>query len=363
MSARDLVLVRNDDPLVTIAIPTFNRAAVLKGCITAALAQTYGRFELLVSDNASLDETQIILNSFGDDRLRIIRQKTNIGLLPNYNACLEAATGDYIVFVADDDRIAPHLLERCINLVRRQPRLPVVITLSNLHAVSFGKIRPPRASRSHPTGIWDGADVLTDFLTDQITVTMCGVMLRTDLLRMNGGLPLDYPHTADVAAWAPLLLLGEAGLVNEACATYSYHGQSETARMGVEQVLLDAAKTANLISQMADRYVHEPGRREKIKIEARRFFARRSLTALSDYRNSGGEAQNLLNFLWRFRHDLHSANLKSVLRFVATILCPQIVADRIRRSGPGATVPIINPQAISSAPSRLRDENCVDSLY
>src|SRR4051794_12551277 len=81
-------------PFVTIAIPTFNRADLLVDCLRSALAQTYSAFEVVVSDNASTDHTQEVLSRFTDRRLRVIRQDRNIGLLPNWNACLAAAKGD-----------------------------------------------------------------------------------------------------------------------------------------------------------------------------------------------------------------------------------------------------------------------------
>ncbi|WP_442870022.1 glycosyltransferase family 2 protein [Bradyrhizobium sp. CCBAU 45389] len=316
---------------MTIAIPTYNRAALLKGCVGSALSQTYPHFEILVSNNASPDDTSRVLSGFKDPRLRIINQATNIGLLPNWNACLANARGDYIVFVSDDDRIMPWLLERCATLIRQQPQLSSVITLSNLHAASLGHTRPPRASRLCATGVRDGTIILKDFLTDQITVNMCGVVMRTELLRRRGGIPLDLPHTADVAAWAPLLLLGRAGLINEACATYTYHDDSETARLGVEQLLNDGRRVADLIAQTAEVHVQDLELRKTIQIEAKRCFARRGLITLSDFRKSGGSIQEILEVAWRFRRDLYDASLKAVLRFVVLSLCPRSLTARLRR--------------------------------
>src|SRR5262245_36164047 len=122
----------DNEPLVTIAIPTFNRASLLEGCVTAALGQSYRRFEVLVSDNASTDETEEVLSRFGDQKIRVIRQKTNLGLIPNWNACLAEAKGDYIVFVPDDDRIAPRALERFAAIVKRESRIPIVIGWNEL---------------------------------------------------------------------------------------------------------------------------------------------------------------------------------------------------------------------------------------
>src|SRR5215475_3350991 len=124
------------DPLVTIAIPTFNRSAWVQDCVLSALAQTYEHFEVVVSDNASTDATQDVLKEFQDVRLRVVRQPINIGLIGNWNACLAAASGEFIVFVSDDDRIAPQMLEQCVSLVRREPAIRMVMALVDTNLVS-----------------------------------------------------------------------------------------------------------------------------------------------------------------------------------------------------------------------------------
>jgi GT2 family glycosyltransferase len=77
----------SSDSFVTIAIPTFNRSSWLQGCIAASLRQSYANFEIVVSDNASTDATQDVLRGFASEKLRVIRQEENIGLVANWNAC------------------------------------------------------------------------------------------------------------------------------------------------------------------------------------------------------------------------------------------------------------------------------------
>jgi glycosyltransferase involved in cell wall biosynthesis len=318
------------DPLVTVAIPTFNRASLLRECVASALSQTYSNFEVLVSDNASTDDTQEMLSEFTDSRLRVVRQPTNIGLLPNWNACLENARGDYVVVVSDDDTIAPWLLERCIALVRDHPQIPIVVALSDLHLASRGQTYAARTSRYLQTGIQDGTDILLAYLRGEIgVIATCSVMLRTEAVRAGGGFPLDFPATADVAAWAPLLFLGEAGFVNEACATWYSHGGSETARLNVERLLCDGWKVADLISHLARQHTKDVARRHSIQLLSRRCFATRGFTALSDYRRKGGGLQNIVNFLWRFRRRFSKVGMTAVVRFAAIILCPRAIADKM----------------------------------
>jgi glycosyltransferase involved in cell wall biosynthesis len=333
MSNPDLVSNQRSYPLVTIAIPTFNRASLLKDCITSALSQTYRHLEVLVSDNASTDETEEILSEFSDGRLRIIRQETNIGPLPNFNACLADARGDYVIFVGDDDKISPWLVERCVDAIKDHPQIPIVVALSDFHSPSTGT-RRARTSRHLQTGICDGTDILLEYLKGEIAVlATCSVMLRTEALRAEGGIPLDFPHTSDIASWAPHLFAGKAGFVNEACATWHSHEESETGRMSIEQLLCDGWKVADLISDLASQHTKDLRQRHMIQLLSRRCFAGRGFTVLSDYRRSGGGLQNIMNIIWQFRRDLANVDMKAVLKLIATILCPRPIADQVRRLG------------------------------
>ena len=197
-----------NNPLITIAIPTFNRASWLTGCVASALSQTYPNFEVVVSDNASTDGTDETLKGFSDRRLHAIRQETNIGLIPNWNACLAEARGDYIVFVSDDDRIAPWMLERCAALMKADPQIPVVVALCDTQFISEGYTMPAIPSRKLGTGIWNGTDILLEILEGRLFAPMCTVIMQTAALRAREGFPIDWPHLADKATWVPMLFTG-----------------------------------------------------------------------------------------------------------------------------------------------------------
>jgi len=318
-------------PLVTIAIPTYNRAPLLRGCIQAALAQSYDNIEVLVSNNASQDDTANVLAKFSDKRLRVLNQETNIGLLPNWNACLAAASGEYIFFVSDDDKISSQMVEKCVGALEDQSQVPVVVALTDCHLASFGQIKPARTSRHLASGLTNGPRVLLEFLADEINIAICSVMMHTRTLRSRGGFSTTLPHAADVAAWAPLLLEEKAGFVNESCATFNLRDDSETGRLGVAQIMADGWKVAELISRTADDRIATPSLRQTIKREAHRCFSRRALRFLAYHRNSGASLREVLGFLWIFRQDLMIVDARSVLKFAAIVLCPPPVAARLRQ--------------------------------
>lgn len=334
MPTSNSVLKTNSDPLITIAIPTFNRALWLQNCILAALSQTYGRLEVFVSDNASTDNTAEVLASFHDQRLRIIRQETNIGLLPNWNACLAGARGDYIVFVSDDDMIAPDMLERCIALLRSNRQIPLVIALSDTYLIEEQESRHSTPSRVLKTGIWDGTDILLEYLKDRIYPAMCSILIRTDALRKRGGFPADLPHAGDAAGWAPLLLNGKSGFVNESCATNVVHNSRETSNLKIEQLLIDGFRVADLISDMASSSIDDRRKRYDVQIECRRCFARRAILIFSYYRRGGGKLVGVIPLVWKYRRHLSRVGLVDFIRLakpIAVILLPKQITYWVRR--------------------------------
>ena len=100
-------------PLVSIAIPTYNRSAWLRTALASAQAQTYEPLEIVVSDNASVDGTAEMVREMAraDDRIRLFVNETNIGGL-NYLQALKRCRGDYVKFLNDDDLLLPGAVER-----------------------------------------------------------------------------------------------------------------------------------------------------------------------------------------------------------------------------------------------------------
>ena len=110
-------------PLVTIAIPTYNRAAsYLTVALRSALAQSYANLEVLVADNASTDSTPATLKGIADRRLRHIRHAVNIGANRNYTYCLSQARGEYFMLLHDDDAIDEDFIAVCMQAARDKIR-------------------------------------------------------------------------------------------------------------------------------------------------------------------------------------------------------------------------------------------------
>ena len=99
-------------PLVSICVPTCNRAAFLRQSLPTILAQTYEPLEILICDNGSTDETEAICRAVlaKDARVRYLRHPTNIGLYQNHNAAIRESRGALLCFFHDDDLYEPTIV-------------------------------------------------------------------------------------------------------------------------------------------------------------------------------------------------------------------------------------------------------------
>ncbi|MEO8043558.1 MAG: glycosyltransferase family 2 protein [Spartobacteria bacterium] len=112
-------------PLVSIIIPTLDRPRYLREAIDAALAQTHENVEVLVFDNGTLEETLAVGEEAArrDSRVRFRRNERNLGMSGNFNALSEAARGEFLVAIGDDDRLLPDFVGRLVEAMRPEVRV------------------------------------------------------------------------------------------------------------------------------------------------------------------------------------------------------------------------------------------------
>lgn len=113
---------------VSICIPTYNGERHLDKCLQSVLAQTYGNTAIFVVDDGSLDATREIVSRYehAAHRIRSLHNGINIGLVENWNRCVELTSSEWIKFVFQDDFIDPTCIERLVDAGNRTGRGLVV---------------------------------------------------------------------------------------------------------------------------------------------------------------------------------------------------------------------------------------------
>lgn len=110
-------------PRLSIGLPVYNGESLLPEAIDALLGQSYKDFELIISDNASTDRTAEICRSYEqhDSRVRYIRQRRNIGMVPNHNFLVSVARGEFFKWASYDDLYHRDFLQRCVDALDEHP--------------------------------------------------------------------------------------------------------------------------------------------------------------------------------------------------------------------------------------------------
>ena len=178
-------------PKVTVAIPTYNRSALLKEALQSALAQDYQDMRIVVIDNASPDDTAETVRSLADSRVTYIRNERNIGLLGNLNRALAENSSPYLTILLDDDVLVPSFIRESVEFMDNHPSVGISFTLGQLVDADGNEIK--LADVELPPGVTEGARYLQLNSVKRRGGCLSTAMMRATALSKAG--PFDSPHT------------------------------------------------------------------------------------------------------------------------------------------------------------------------
>lgn len=190
---------------IAVVIPAFNVAPFVGDAIRSLLSQTYRQWSAVVVDDGSSDSTAAVAESFGDPRIRVIRQPRS-GVSPARNRGIEAFNtlgfnmADSFLFLDADDRLAPDALAR---LAARLGRAPTAVAACGRYA-RFGAGKVPRLYGAPPHG-----HVLDELLIRNRFANGGHVLIRWEALETAGVFNTALSYGEDWEFFARLSLLGE----------------------------------------------------------------------------------------------------------------------------------------------------------
>jgi glycosyltransferase involved in cell wall biosynthesis len=118
-------IMGTEGPPITVGLPVYNGETYINTSLDSMLGQTFGDFELVISDNASTDGTEEICRAYAskDRRVRYFRNSENLGANRNFNRIAELARGRYLKWCTADDYWAPRMLERAFDVMENDPTI------------------------------------------------------------------------------------------------------------------------------------------------------------------------------------------------------------------------------------------------
>jgi glycosyltransferase involved in cell wall biosynthesis len=138
--------LRNQDQLISVVMPVWNRSATLPAAIESVLNQSYRNLELIVVDDGSEDESVSIAETFArlDTRVRPIILQTHIGVSAARNVALEQISGDFVAYLDSDNSWLPHFLAASVALFQLE---------NDIDAVYSGQYLYEPGNRAEPAGV------------------------------------------------------------------------------------------------------------------------------------------------------------------------------------------------------------------
>ena len=193
------------DKKISVLMGIYNCASTLSEAIDSILAQTYTNWELIMCDDGSKDKTAEVAEYYVSrypNKIKLLKNKRNMGLNYTLNHCLSEADGDYVARMDGDDTCNPLRFEKEIKYLANNPNIVLVSCCMDMYDENgvFATIK----YKEEPQ--------LKDFLR---TSQFChaGCMMRTDVLRSVGGYTVSekYLRVEDYELWVRLYLAGYRG--------------------------------------------------------------------------------------------------------------------------------------------------------
>ena len=218
-------------PKVSIIIPTYNRAHYLRSSIDSALAQDYTDLEIIISNNASTDNTSEVITTYlSDKRVKHFRNATNIGMYPNQRKALyEYATGDWAIMLDDDDYLLDcSYITRAMRLVENDK--DIVLIHANCRTLHENSGHYNDTDKQLPAVV-DGKWMFMNY--KYAVIGKINYDKLTVLFNRKLALTLDFFNdhipSGDRESFLKISLHGKIAFVDSVVAVYRLHGSNASA--------------------------------------------------------------------------------------------------------------------------------------
>lgn len=249
----------NQHPLVTLGIPTYNRAdGYLNQALDSAVKQTYANIEIIVSDNCSTDNTESVVSSFNDSRIRYFKQKENIGPYKNVAFCLNMAVGDYFMQLHDDDLIDPDFVETCMKAANYSKDIGIIRT--GTRTIDSGNNTLSKFTNG-AAGL-STTEFFRSWFRCKTSIYLCSTLYNTQKLKEIGGFQTNFFD--DVVAIVQLAKFGRVD-VEEVKASTRIHEGEITFSADIGEWCKDSLYVLDLMCELVNDQEKEMFREEGVK--------------------------------------------------------------------------------------------------
>lgn len=225
-------------PLVSILIPTYNGAAHIRPALDSVFAQDGIDLEVIVTDDNSRDGTADIVESYGDPRIRLVRNPSNLGPEGNWNRALELATGTYVKLLPQDDTLHPGSLAQQIAVLEADTDQAIALVFGAREIIdTHGRVISLRGLHGRQSGRISAADLSRLCVRKGTNVIgePGAVLFRRSLASRIGTFDAAQPYVIDLDYWLRLLAHGDAWYLEKPVSAFRVSSGSWSVAIGSSQ--------------------------------------------------------------------------------------------------------------------------------
>lgn len=219
--------------LISVCIPAYNGEKYIRQAIDSIINQSYRDFELIILDDNSVDNTTEIVSYFDDPRIRLIKNKKRLGLVNNWNACVELANGEYVYLMHQDDVMMPNNLLKKKIFLEENNRLGFVhsniLTINHANDVVGGHWMENKLPNRDQ--VYIGIDFFKYLALASGNFVCCPtVMFKKVCWECLGGFDSRLPFTVDMEMWLRISTQFDVAYIADPLLYYRKHDEQETQR-------------------------------------------------------------------------------------------------------------------------------------
>lgn len=232
--------MKNNTPLISFCIATYKRESFLPRTIQSILNQSYDNIEIIVSDNDPFRSAEKIVKKFRNKKIVYHGNKKNIGMVKNFNKALSLSSGEFVVFMSDDDPVEKNFLSTLIPLYRKNPDYDGFFGASNIYipdkqiadmyGFPVGKTSlTSKLQKKNEVVRYSKDNFLSQFFQYKVSsyILWSGGFAKKSLIKEIGGMP-DYDSRllTDFAYIAALGANGKMLYINKSLGYQTFHNDN-----------------------------------------------------------------------------------------------------------------------------------------
>ncbi|ABA22006.1 Glycosyl transferase, family 2 [Trichormus variabilis ATCC 29413] len=240
-------IIANDEPLVSVCIPTYNGEFFIDLALQSIDSQTYNNIELIISDDDSEDKIIEKINIFREKSKKKIYLFTHerLGLVNNWNFCISQTQGKYIKFLFQDDILEPNAIREMVTLAEQDEEIGLVFSPRKLFSVYKDVTYNPKSLEYHEAKdihkYWSnlkriqlGKELLEDPNILDAPINKIGepttVLIKKEAFEKVGLFNPELCQIVDLEMWLRIMSRYKIGFIDQYLSQFRIHHQQQTHR-------------------------------------------------------------------------------------------------------------------------------------